>query len=517
MRRMALVVVALLGLSVSSSSGFAGGSLADASTQDTSQLSPARVLLQRSYDLAMNKDVSQLDRIRLLNNIVIVAPDIAPKQKVIDWATTLIMLANDPDYKTIPGVTATDPMAFKKNAVVAISKVDSKRAMTEFAKLGSYAANEEGEKPEDIRAFGARVVFLNYFKDYKRNSLSDIEAASEKLARDGSYAFHAISLIIVELATEEGGASDDAKNLFDNALKYYTCPAKVTNQDNEFLTFIQNIKPVLSGASAKKAVSAFKDHLTKPECNIQLPDVYAATVETPQETVKFNDIRKALLFRAFPLIDEVDHDLGNALIAENSELQKATTINHFWSTRFNGSPSPQNQAAAEEAGLQLSLKQAIARARDSNPGAALEMATLLNNQGSKIAQTASILPSLARKDLQRTKQLYNEALNDFNALEDGPQKTQARVWMAETAYQTEDLNNFRYLGTATFSEGLRAFQNSQKDIAVDKRPGYAELAEFVRFASAHGITWPLDEIEQISDKSLESALLMYAAMGRAHS
>jgi hypothetical protein len=516
MRRIALLVVALLCSSVSSSS-FAGDSLANPSAQDSSQLPQAQALLQRSYELAMSKEVRQLDRIRLLNNIVIVAPDIAPKQKVIDWATTLIALANDPDYKTVQGVTATDPMAFKKNAIVAMSKIDSKRAMAEFSNLGSYAANEQGEKPEDIRAFGARVVFLNYFKDYKHNSLPEIEAASANLARDGSYPFHAISLIIVELATEEGSASEDAKDLFDNALKHYTCPAKVTNQDNEFLTFIENIKPVLSGASAKKAVSAFKDHLTKPECNIQLPDTYAATIETTQGTVRFNDKRKALLFQAFPLIDEVDHDLGNILLAENSELQKATAINYFWSTRFNGSPSLQDQAAAEEIGLQLSLKQAIAKARDSNPAAALEMASLLKNQGSKLTQTASILPSLARKDLQRTKQLYNEALNDFNALEDESQKAQARVWMAEAAYQTEDLNTFRYLGTETFSEGLKAFQNSRKDIAVDKRTGYAELVEFVRFASAHGITWPLDEIEQISDKSLESALLMYAAIGRVHS
>src|SRR5205807_513226 len=139
----------------------------------------------------------------------------------------------------------------------------------------------------------------------------------------------------------------------------------------------------------------------------------------------------------------------------------------------------QDQADAEAAALQISLKQAIGRASESNPEAALEMATLLSNQGNKVAQTASILPSLARKDLQRAKQLYNEALNDFNALEDGPQKTQARVWMAETAYQTEDLNNSRYLATATFSEGLRAFQDSKKDIAVDRRPGYAELTEFV--------------------------------------
>jgi hypothetical protein len=112
-------------------------------------------------------------------------------------------------------------------------------------------------------------------------------------------------------------------------------------------------------------------------------------------------------------------------------------------------------------------------------------------------------------------------LDGFNALEDGPQKTQARVWMAETAYQTGDLNNFRNLATATFSEGLTAFQASSKTWAVDRRPGYAELSEFVKFASAHGIAWPLDEMEQIPDKSpeknLKAALLMHAAIGRAHS
>jgi hypothetical protein len=247
--------------------------------------------------------------------------------------------------------------------------------------------------------------------------------------------------------------------------------------------------------------------------------VYAAAIETPEGTVQFNDIRKALLFRAFPLIDETDHDdIGKKLIAEDSELKKATAINHFLSARITGirSPSPDEQAHAEAEALQLALRQAIGRARESNPEAALEMVTSLSNQDSKIAQTASLLPSLAWKDLQRTKQLYNEALNDFNALEDGSQKTQARIWMAETAYQTDDLNNFRNLATAAFSEGLSAFQGSPKTWAVDRRPGYAELAEFVKFASAHDITWPLDEIEQIPDKSLKAALLMSAAIGRAH-
>lgn len=516
MPKVRLAAVFFLFLAASSPSGSFSSSLPSGPQVDT-QASDAEILLDRSYDLAMSNTVGRLDQLRFLNTLVIYAPGITSREKVVKWATTLISLADNQNFLSDKELRPWDRMAFKKNAVVAISKVDPDLGMEEFAKLGPHPVDGQGLKPEDVRAYGARVVFLNYYRAHGHDSINRIQQESAKLVSDGAYPFHAVSLLFSDLPTTDKSAGADITNVYDTALHYYVCPANVENQDLDFFTFLQNARPIVSHDELKKGVNVFADHLTRKGCDTAVPkaDLYSAVIETSKGKIKVSDQRKALLVRSFSFINEADSGLGTRLKSENAELANAdAAINQFYSTYYRPDQLPRIQA--EESGLQLALTNGIQKLRESNPAAALEMARSLKDQDTRTAQIAFVLPTLAQKDLQRMKQLYSQELNDLNSVKDGLQKTEATLWMTEAAYHADDPGNFQYFATKTFADSLRAFQASDSQKPVYARSGYRQLTEFVKFAAAHGIKWPLDEIQQLSNDGLRANLLMYAAVGMSH-
>lgn len=512
-----LTLLLFLTPSTSSSGSLSAQSLETTSPQIV-EPSKADTLLEASYKLIITGKMSGADRIRSLNDLVIAAPDIAPTKNVKEWGNRLIDLANDPSTD----VPAPDRIAFIKNAVVAISKVDSNAGMALFFQWEPKRGDGEQQTSEDVWAFGARVIFLKYVEDH-RAAFEMIRKASESLSQDGTYPFHAISLVIGELAGKGENRSEEINKLFDSAIDHYRCPPKAENQDLEFFALLQSANQVVSMPRLKKGVGIFADHLTNSSCGIApIHVIYAALAVTSQGTVRITDSRKALLLRSFSFINDIDPALGAELRKSQDELALAdATINQIWSTHYLPNASAAQQKAAEHIGLQKALIQGIGRVRESDPDAALEMTNYIDGKASKVAEIAAILPSLAQKDLQRSKEIYTTQLNDLDSLEEGPEKTRATLWMAEAAYNADDLDNFRYFAAKTFANNIEALEGSyasgDPQTPVDQRPGYWELTEFARFASARGITWPLDEAQNLSDfDALKARLLIYAAKGLNH-
>ncbi len=513
MARIALIAVAWLSLAVSSSRPL------DSFTQGDSHAILAATLLDESYNLSSNLD--EIDRIRYLGDLVINSPSIAP-ERVEEWSRELIRLSRTSKNEKLSG---WDRIANQKIAVVALSKTNPVAAMQLFSEIGPPARTPENRLPEDVRAFGARVLFLNYFRALGPESLPKIQHEARSLAETkGAYPFHAMSLIIGEMGGTGTNGSGQANEIFADALSYYRCDSEVENQDSEFLTLLQNTKAVVSKTLFIKAVHEFATHLTDPRCdNKPKIDQFVAIIQTSKGTLRLTDERKTLLFRAFSLINEADPAFAKELQTMNPELANAdATINQVAGSYVSANLPQEEQTRRQKTGLQRSLLRGIRNMRESNPQAALQMAEALEDPDSRIVAISSVLPPLAQRDLQQTKQLYARELNEFDSLKGSRQRAEATLWMAETAYHTEDFDNFQYLATKTFTDGIQQFEasyvsnNDSAEIAVDDRPGYRELTELVQFAVAHDINWPLDEIRQLTNMRLKVHLLMYAAKGLAH-
>jgi hypothetical protein len=333
---------------------------------------------------------------------------------------------------------------------------------------------------------------------------------------EGAYPFHAVSLILTEL-----GAGKDTKGLaaqvFNEAVRNYKCPSPVENQDDDFLTFLQNTKSVVEPTTLKSAVHEFVRHLSA--CNIKTGDVLLGFAKTSKGMVQLTNDNQRLLFEAYSLIKDVDIDLANQLKNQNPELDKADAVlEQVIGSYVDEKLSPDKQAALQKQGLQQSLLRAINNQQKSNPQAALELANMLDDSTVRLIATASVVPNLAQSNLMQAKQLYAQQLNLFEASGSASQNLDAALAMAKAAYGAEDFDNCQYLANAVFTDAFEQFEASyQMDSTkmVDGRPGYRQLINLVEFEAAYGINSLFDQIESVNDTRLKAHLLLYAAKGMA--
>lgn len=519
MQKLAIAAVAWCFLVISGSSAVPS----ESPSAESHPSSQAAALVNAAYTLSQDLP-NESAKIRYLGDLVIVSPDIVP-DRVEEWSRQLIKVSRSASNEILD---PWDKIANQKLAVVALSKTNPVAAMQLFSEIGPPEPNYEGRIPEDVRAFGARVLFLNYFRKIGISSLAELQKQAGNLVKSkGAYPFHAMSLVIGDLAASGPNGTKRVNELFADASKSYkshSCNSPVENEDSEFLTLLQNTKAVVSRDTMVDAVHLLVEHLQDPRCNKnKSTDRFIAIIQTSRGTVRLTDERKTLLFRAFPVINAVDPLYAKHLQESDPELANAdATILQVGGTHVSRDDNltPQQEAERQQRGLQSSLLRGIRTTLASNPQAALQMAESLEDKESRVVAVSSVLPKLAQWDLQQAKSLYGDALNELGSLQKSANRAQATIWIAEAAFATGDLDNFRYFASKTFSDGLKQFEDSYTSSAnstfVEDRPGYKELAELVEFAAAHDISWPLDEVQQMSDpelKELKPYLLLSAAKG----
>ncbi len=484
------------------------------------QPSEALTFLDKSHSLLSSLD--ELDRIRFLNDLVVIAPEVAP-ERVAPWAQELITMAQSIRN---PKFDDWDRIAFQKNAVVALSKIDPELAMQKFVEMGSPAPNSEGRLPEDVRAFGARVLYLNYFKAFGRRSLPTLQKQAARLASDGAYPFHAMSLVIGEVTPTGKEENTTGDELFADALNYYSCDSKVENQDAEFFTFLQNTEPVVSRPLFLKGLHEFAAHLTNPNCD-RIPEVdqFLAIIKTPNGDIRLRDQRKALLFGAFSFLKKADQSFANQLQKSKDNYYLAgadAPITQIASGRFSKDVPAENEPEVEKSiSSRFFVTGHTKHTRLESAGGARTHA--IRRRPKKPFRAGRFRYSRFGRERSTASEGVGTFANstELDLLPEGPQNIQASVWLAEAAFHMQDTENFQYLAAKVFDEGVNEFEQSytttkdSSDIPVDNRPGYTQLAEFDEFACAHNVRWPLDEINNMNDARLKAHLFMYAAKGIA--
>jgi hypothetical protein len=533
--RILVVVVILFCASAYTPQAFPDMLVANADTAVTAAatVTPVASLLDKSYDISQ-KSMDKTDRVRFLGDLVINSANIAAPEKIEQWTGDLVRETRELDENQIP---AWDRVNNLKLAAVALSKVNPEASMKLFAEIGPPALDTENRLPEDVRAFGARVVFLNYYRKIGTASVARIQREAENLAKDtspaprGAYPFQAISLIIDELGEAGPGGKAQAEALFTSAIPFYSCESKVENQEDEFLVFLQNTNGVVSQKLFLPAVREFVHHLKSDKCARDMEkDAFYASVQTSKGTVELKDRKLALLFRAFSLVQVADPETAVSLKAEIPVLEKAdATIQQILGTAIDPSLSPADQDAMKKRGLRSSLLRSVRNARTSNPLAAMQMAEQIDDgaDNSEVRDLAIslVMPHVAQVDKETGKHLYASSLTRLDAITNARFRSEATLGVAETAYHLRDLDSFQSLATRVFNDSLdqlrisysRSDPVASKDrIPTDDRPGYKELAELIEFSAANGITWPVDEVQRSAmNPNLKAYMLMCAAKGLA--
>ncbi len=473
------------------------------------------MLLDESYSLSNREDFGEIERIwylgDLLNICVTLAPERAPKlsDELFSLSRNSQALQNFKAYR----------IANEKNAFVLLSRVDPERAMQRFPEVEDP---DPVMAPEDVRAHAARTIFSNYFERKGLDALSEIRHQAKHIGDTGVYPYHALGLVLSKLGeSQDDTARSIANEIFNEILPYYDRGSLISNEDSEFFALLQNARFAIDASLLKRGIQALSSHVTQKlatEKSVSRDEIFIAKVLTEKGEVILKSKNLTLLFRAFPLISEVDSALAGRLVTTYHVLGQANAkLQNIASTIVKAGLPQEEIIKLETQGLQESLLAKIQDLEQTDPKLALRLAeTLPKDSVIRMVGISSALSGLTQADPQQTKDIYAREFIDPASIPDEQAKLRVMAACVKAAYYAQDVDNFNYFTAQAVEKGANLYEKSVSEnnrLPADARPGYVELTRVVEFGMAHNLSWLLDQSKQAQGPVLKAHLLMYAAKG----
>jgi hypothetical protein len=420
-----------------------------------------------------------------------------------------------------------DRVALEKNAVVALSGVNSPAAMDLFWRVEAPAADERGNYPEDVRADAAVAVFPRYLDDEIQlapadasesrihNALGEINHHAIQIAQTGEYPYRAMAAVIKRL-TQKKNEQSDINLIYADAVRFYSdTQSKFRNKDGEFLVLLQTaIDTVSDPVLLHTGIDQFVKNMKVPSAqeNVSFEAEYRTQAG---DIVKFNDRNRSLLFRALPSIRKVDSGLAKSLVADFASFNKASDDMIYISGGVvEGNFNAQETAAMHARMRQISLLGVIQARQQTEPVQASRLVNELSDGELRVLAVASTVPGLMRVDRNAAKVTYNDQRSKLQEISDQRARLAATVALAKAASAAGNDSDFRSLSGQAFSQATEMYKadyRERPDVRPDLRKGYSELSDLTRFTSTHDFTWAMDLIRSIQNTELRAHLLTFAA------
>jgi hypothetical protein len=477
--------------------------------QATVDNSAAVQLLDASYVAANKLDPSE--RVFYLTYLTVIAADI-DTQRTKAWCNELFSIA----FRMSIG---HDRTATEKNALMQLSKFDPQSALDRLPQVEDPQPDPTGDFPEDVRADAAITIFPNYWHAPGADvptRLKQIKSVAKHIGDTGEYPYRAMGLIIKELVNTPGdSARTEANGILEEAIRSYQRKEefKFDNRREEFLRILQNARTLVSGDLYKQALRVFVSQIL---ADTSRKENFAAKIRTSKGTeVSFDSSNRAFLFRAYPLIDQVDHAWAQELVHTYSELAQAD--GEITSVKANvvlGTPTPEQVERSYQEMLQKDEIQQIRDLQKTDPQAALAKARALSNSSIRINCLSLLLANAAQSNPASTKNIFRVVKVEIDALKESSEKLEGMVALATIAFHTQNTNVFSELADTILSQGATMFDQSPT-VRANRRPGFSELAQATEFYTSWREDWFVDRIQNLQNETLKAYLLMHAAKGTA--
>jgi hypothetical protein len=420
-----------------------------------------------------------------------------------------------------------DRVALEKNAVVALSGVDSSAAMELLWRVEAPTPDERGNYPEDVRADAVVAVFPKYLDDKIKagqtndsearihNALGEIHSHAIHIAQTGEYPYRAMERVITTLVQRKNEQSA-IDLIFTEAGRFYSdTKPKFRNRDREFLVLLQTASnsvsnPVLVHAGIDQFVKNTKVPASQADVSFE-----AEYRTRAGDIIRFNDRNRALLFRALPSIAKADPGLAKSLTAELASFNKASEdMTYISGGVVEGSFSAEQTSAMHAKMRQISLLGLIRAKQQTDPSQAAKLTDEVTDDGLRVVAVASTLPGLIRVDLNAARVTYNDQRSKLQEMGDGPARLAATIALAKAASDARNESDFRTLGREAFSQAAEVYKTDYRerpDVRPDLRKGYSELSDMAQFLATHDFAWAMDLIRSIQNTELRAHLLTFAA------
>ncbi len=425
----------------------------------------AEALLTRSY--LVGKRLLPEERAFQLTRLAQTASTIQPVLTRL-WAEELFQSAME-----LP--MTWNRVAAEKNAVTALAAVDPVRAFELFGTMDDPVPMLSGGLPEDVRAFGARIVLPQFWKREGSGSLDDIRRAAQHVGDTGQYPYMGMAPIIRDLLKLGDIRAD---SLLSEALAYYTQPSRFRASDKEFVQLLGAVWDVAPLSWRREALSTAVAHLTG-EAKPPEAETFRARLLTEKGVAEFKSASQRLLFELLPKVREIDPDWARRLVESHPEIGQASAA--AGGVKFSEEVTVHNVSGASPArvdevqgtGLQRSRLANIRGIAQTDPEQALRLSSSLSDSLFRLEALSSVATALAGKDPERARGLIAQAKEAINKIQDTSGRVTAWVALAEAAAAAHDSKTFEEAIKRGFDLGEEVFE---EDLSTHPgKPSY-ELA-----------------------------------------
>jgi hypothetical protein len=277
--------------------------------------SAAVQLLDASYAAANKLD--SRERVFYLTYLTVIAADIDVR-RTKTWCNELFSLA----FQMPIG---HDRVATQKNALMQLSKIDPQSALDRLPQVEDPQPDPMGDFPEDVRADAAITIFPRYWQAQGQQNVSSrlkqIKSVAKHIEDTGEYPYRAMGLVIRKLTNiPDDDAKAETNDILEEAIRSYQRKEefKFDNRREEFLRLLQNSRTLVSHDLYEQALHVFVSQIL---ADARRKENFFAKIRTSKGAeVIFTSSNKAFFYRAFLLIDQVDHAWARELARTYPEL-----------------------------------------------------------------------------------------------------------------------------------------------------------------------------------------------------
>jgi hypothetical protein len=405
-------------------------------------------------------------------------------------------------------------ISYEKNSLQTMAHVDPVLAFQLFGSMDATVPTESGRLAQDLRAFGARTVFLEYWTKKGTHALDEIRAQADRLGETGQYPFLAMSPIIRDLDRQD---HLQAQLVFAEAVRHYGSGLQTEDTDREFWRLLDGMWDVIPRNLEKQALDKLVTHLTKePEPAKDGP--YVRKTYLDNGVVESLSPAKQLLSSLLPRIREIDPKWADQLITDNPDLTRApggTEKSHAVTVIYpNGTPAT-DVTSMQMAALQRQKLAQIASLTTDNLNEALSVRNTLTDGALRDQALAIIATDLSTTNPQQARSLLDQAKKDFESVKTSPpEKLSLLVALAKAAGANHDqellvetLNRAFDLGEELFSED----EDVHTGRATYDLVGYDEMSDLTAVGMQFAPVPTLAHVDQLSNDELRAQLLISAA------
>ncbi len=408
-------------------------------------------------------------------------------------------------------------VAIEKNAVVALSYGDPRRAINLLRIVDLPVADAAGSFPEDVRADSAKIIFANYWLFAKHAGLANIRSTASYLGQTGQYPYRAVTKIVTDVAISKKQPhqlSDDARTLILDAYASYGRGSKFESEDAEFVEFLQALRSILPPPLFRQGLELAVERLLKGASTTSTMS-YVANVHTDKGTATFRSVEDKLLFDLLPTIREVDPAWAKQIVQRDPALAQINgDAGRVASSE--GVFSTAGSADQQDYGLQQSRAYAAGDLAKSNPREALEMAQTISNPALRTVALANIANVIGKSDPGQALDIEKNIGGTIPAIRDSQDRLLASASLARTAASARDMTTFRanvekcfVLGEELFEEDLIAHPGRPTYDA----PAYHVLNDLVNYSVPVDPSIVTAAVDGIQNNALKAFLLQDLAAG----